>query len=434
VVVNNKICTFDNMKKLFLLSLGLCNLLVVSAQVRCYSHEHMVKQLANDANFAAMHNALEDAALLEDAKGDHKKTRVLVTIPVVVHILHNGQAIGNGPNLAVNQIESQIEALNEDFRKRNSDSLQANHPFKSVTADVDIEFCLAKRSPSGANTTGILRYNIGQNSYTIDNMEDIIKPQTIWDRNKYLNFWVGNLVDPSVGGTILGFAQFPGGVANTDGVAILHTAFGYIGNVQAPSDNGRTAVHEVGHWLNLRHIWGDAFCGSDGVSDTAPAEDKNAGCPTFPHNSFNNCGTGQNGEMFMNYMDYCTDKCLVMFTNGQKTRMHAAINGARVGLKTSLGCNQGWPAAVNDIESADHLMEIFPNPVTADYVSVHLLKQLDKYTISLLDVQGNVISKQENPEQQADYAQIDMRNVAPGIYYLQLSTNGYNVTKKVVKL
>jgi Pregnancy-associated plasma protein-A/Secretion system C-terminal sorting domain len=420
------------MKKFLLFILGGLLATNLQAQVKCYAHEHMVKQLANDPSFVANQAKLEAEAQKADLIGD-KKTRVLVTIPVVVHILHNGQAVGNGPNLSVAQIESQIEALNEDFRKKNSDSLVSGHPFKSVSADVDIEFCLANATPNGATSTGILRYNIGQSSYSIDDMENTIKPQTIWNRDQYLNFWVGNLVDPSVGGTILGFAQFPGGVANTDGVAILYNAFGYTGNVQSPSDNGRTAVHEVGHWLNLRHIWGDAFCGSDGVTDTPPAEDKNSGCPTFPHNAFNSCGTGQNGEMFMNYMDYCTDKCMVMFTQGQKTRMQSAINGARASLKNSLGCNKGKPVSVTEIKSGDALIEIFPNPVTQDFCSVRLLRSMDNYTIRLVNIQGQEVLSIANPKSTSDYVQVDMRNLPAGLYYLQLNTAGVTVTKKVIK-
>ena len=152
-----------------------------------------------------------------------------------------------------------------------------------------------------------------------------------WNASKYLNLWVCNL-----SGGVLGYAQFPGGAAATDGVVILTTAFGKGGSAASPFNLGRTATHEVGHWLNLRHIWGDANCGNDLVSDTPTQQTSNYGCPSFPHVT---CSNGSNGDMFMNYMDYVDDRCMYMFSTGQSTRMNAlfASGGARVGLVTSDG-------------------------------------------------------------------------------------------------
>ena len=156
-----------------------------------------------------------------------------------------------------------------------------------------------------------------------------------WNSTQYLNLWSCNM-----SGGILGYAQFPGGTASTDGVVILYSAFGRTGTVSAPYNKGRTATHEVGHWLNLRHIWGDANCGSDLVNDTPTHNTANYGCPTYPHLS--TC-TGTPTEMTMNYMDYTDDACMYMFTTGQSTRMTAAINTSRSGLLTSLGCTPPTP-------------------------------------------------------------------------------------------
>ncbi|RYF77048.1 MAG: zinc metalloprotease, partial [Cytophagaceae bacterium] len=138
-----------------------------------------------------------------------------------------------------------------------------------------------------------------------------------------LNIWICN-----IGGGILGYAQFPGGSAATDGVVIGPQYFGNTGYVAAPYDKGRTATHEIGHWLNLRHIWGDASCGNDLVADTPTQQTANYGCPSFPHVT---CGNGANGDMYMNYMDYTNDPCMYMFTNGQTTRSRAlfASDGVR---------------------------------------------------------------------------------------------------------
>ncbi len=132
-----------------------------------------------------------------------------------------------------------------------------------------------------------------------------------------LNMWVCNM-----GGGILGYAQFPGGSSSTDGVVVDDNAFGNTGTVTSPYHKGRTATHEVGHWLNLRHIWGDATCGSDLVSDTPTHNTANYGCPGYPH--YSTC-SGSPVEMTMNYMDYTYDACMYMFSTGQKTRMKAVF-------------------------------------------------------------------------------------------------------------
>jgi hypothetical protein len=246
----------------------------------------------------------------------------------VVHVVYYNST----QNISDAQIQSQIDVLNEDFRNLNADKTNRPSLFAGLAADVQIQFCLAKRTPSGASTTGIVRKQTTVNGFSTD---DKVKYSStggsdIWDRNKYLNIWVCALT----GGT-LGYAQFPGGPAATDGVVIDYRYFGRTGTVVAPYNKGRTATHEVGHWLNLRHIWGDANCGNDYVSDTPTQQAANYGCPTFPKPS-----CGNTSDMFMNYMDYVDDACMNMFTAGQSSRMNAlfASGGSRVSLLTSDGC------------------------------------------------------------------------------------------------
>ena len=150
-----------------------------------------------------------------------------------------------------------------------------------------------------------------------------------WPTDKYLNLWACTL-----GNGLLGYAQFPGGPARTDGVVILNRAFGTSGTAVAPFNKGRTATHEVGHWLNLRHIWGDTeHCeGTDFVDDTPNAEHPNFGKPKFPHIT---CSNGPNGDMFMNYMDYVDDGAMFMFTAQQVARMHATLDGPRKSIVTA---------------------------------------------------------------------------------------------------
>jgi hypothetical protein len=298
------------------------------AQRKCATME-VHQRLLNEN--PEMHKHLEEIEKFTERyiqSGQAQKTQAVITIPVVVHVVYYNST----QNISDAQIQSQIDVLNEDFRNLNADKTNRPSLFSGLAADVQIQFCLAKRTPSGASTTGIIRKQTTVNGFSTD---DKVKYSStggsdIWDRNKYLNIWVCALT----GGT-LGYAQFPGGPAATDGVVIDYRYFGRTGTATAPYNKGRTATHEIGHWLNLRHIWGDANCGNDYVSDTPTQQEANYGCPTFPKPS-----CGNTSDMFMNYMDYVDDACMNMFTLGQSSRMNAlfASGGARASLLTSDGC------------------------------------------------------------------------------------------------
>ncbi|MBK7938926.1 MAG: T9SS type A sorting domain-containing protein [Lewinellaceae bacterium] len=273
--------------------------------------------------------------------------RVQVTIPVVVHVVY----FNTTQNLSDDKILSQIDVLNADFRRLNADASNTPGVWQSIAADCEINFCMATQDPNGNATTGIQRRQTTVNGFsTNDNMKFFSTGGLdAWDSGKYLNLWVCNL-----SGGLLGYAQFPGGPASTDGVVCDYAYFGTIGSTQ-PFHLGRTATHEVGHWLNCYHIWGDdgTSCnGTDSASDTPNQADENYGCPVFPVVS---CSNGPNGDMFMNYMDYTDDACMNLFTNGQKSRMQALFNagGARASLLTSPGCQPpsggscGTPSGLN---------------------------------------------------------------------------------------
>jgi hypothetical protein len=254
----------------------------------------------------------------------------IITIPVVFHIVYNN----TNENISDLQIQSQIDILNEDFRRTNADASNTPSAFQSLAADTEIEFCLANTDPNGNSTSGITRTQTSQSSFSTN---DGVKFSSsggfdAWNTSEYLNFWVCD-----ISGGILGYAQFPGGTANTDGVVCDYAYVGNIGTATSPYNLGRTATHEVGHWLNLRHIWGDSNCGDDYCNDTPEHSGSNYGCPNYPSTSSCN-GNGSNGDMFMNYMDYTDDNCMNMFTQDQKNRMIASINTSRSGLLTSNGC------------------------------------------------------------------------------------------------
>ena len=233
----------------------------------------------------------------------------VVNIPVYVHVVYSN----SNQNISNAQIASQITVLNEDFRKANSDlNLPSGTTFANDATDSEIEFTLA----------GTFRHSNSRTSWGTNNAVKSTYPPIT--PSTHLNIWVAE-----IGGGILGYAQFPGGNSATDGVVISPQYFGNTGFVSAPFNKGRTATHEVGHYLNLRHIWGDGRCRQDDfVADTPSSDGPNYGCPSFPTT---NCKTA---DMTMNYMDYTNDACMYMFTDGQRNRMRAlfASGGARASL------------------------------------------------------------------------------------------------------
>ena len=271
----------------------------------CASMDALHHQLSNDPY---LHQRME---AIEHHTADYAQTpiqqRVNVTIPVVVHVLYNNAT----QNISDAQILSQIAVLNADFAGTNADASLLPAAFASArVGNTGIQFCMAKRTPTGAATTGIIRKAVTKTSFSADN-DDAKATSTggddTWAAGQYLNLWVVPSITSGGQGGILGYAQFPGGAAATDGVVIGYQYFGNTGAVAAPYNKGRTATHEVGHWLNLRHIWGDANCGTDLVTDTPTSQTSNFGCPTYPHKT---CSNTTSGDMFMNYMDYTDDACV----------------------------------------------------------------------------------------------------------------------------
>ncbi len=302
---------------------------------KCLSTEKLDNLLHDHPEVQETRNRIE--AFTTQFVKDYDKTlqtRAVINIPVVVHVVYNTTA----QNISDQQIYSQIDILNKDFRKINADAANVPSVFRSLAADVEINFCLAQQDPIGRAATGIVRKQTSTVSYDGNNdnmMAAATGGSDIWDRNRYLNIYVCNLEG------FLGYAYSPGGPANIDAVVIGYTCFGTTGTVTAPYNLGRTATHEVGHWLNLDHIWGgdgSSCTDSDNVADTPNQGGENYGVPTFPHIS---CGNTPNGDMFMNYMDYCDDRALTMFSLGQKARMQALFgtSGARRSLLLSNGCN-----------------------------------------------------------------------------------------------
>ena len=275
-------------------------------------------------------------------------TEAVITIPIVVHIVHNGESVGSGRNISAAQVQSQLITLNEDYRRKTG---TRGFNDNAVGADIEIEFCLAAINPQGQRMAepGIDRINGNRANWNRDDIEGVLKPSTYWDPNKYYNIWVTDVNEPIAGGgQLLGYAQFPSGSnlagiptegpGSTDGVVIYYKAFGNAEKgtfpvLQSPYNLGRTLSHETGHWLGLRHIWGDANCGDDFCDDTPPQASESRGCPVGRVS----CGAT---NMVQNYMDYSNDACMNIFTLGQKARIRAVmqISPRRATLLTSNVC------------------------------------------------------------------------------------------------
>lgn len=294
----------------------------------CGTMEVHERLLRTDPAYAAARDASENRAW-RARTGESVLGRAGVTrIPVVVHVVYTWQP----ENISDAQITSQIDVLNQDFRKKNPDISKVPAAFAPLAADALVEFELATQDPHGSPTNGITRDYSSNKYFTNDNA---VKSKATggadpWPSDKYLNVWVCEL-DP-----MLGYAQFPGGPAATDGVVIRHSAFGTTGTAKAPNDRGRITTHEIGHWLNLLHIWGDDGTGCNGtdyVDDTPNQAGPSYGCPSFPQVT---CNNGPNGDMFMNYMDYTDNACMYMFTQGQVTRMQACLDSDRRTIGTTM--------------------------------------------------------------------------------------------------
>lgn len=336
--------------------------------VRCYTEENeraLKQQFPNRATTEEFEKSL--APIIAKIKADRAAGRAqmaVYNIPVVVHVIHNGEPVGTAPNITDAQVISQIDVFNEDFRRMVGTPGGTNST--GVAVDVEINFCLAQQDASGNPTNGINRVNLGQASWSTGDINGTVKPTTQWDPTMYMNMWSVNFTD----GTLLGYAQFPDpastgvtgigpgdvgpvGAANTDGVVAAYHTFGSIDKddgsflLNAPYDRGRTMTHEVGHYLGLRHIWGDGGCGVDDFcADTPESDASNGGCPTT-HVS---CGTT---DQVQNYMDYTNDTCMDTFTQDQKDRMQAIMAGSprRMELNSSIGCQP--PTAVTFTLAAD---------------------------------------------------------------------------------
>ena len=347
----------------------------------------------------------------------------ILTIPVVVHVVYNNAT----ENISDAQINSQITSLNNDYRKLNFDFSDAPAVFQNLGADMEINFCLASIDPNGNATSGITKTSTNETSFTYNLGDD---PKNTndgghdnWNPEKYLNLWICDIE-----GDILGYSTFPSELNSSpelDGVVISYKYFGTI-NTNSPYNKGRTATHEIGHWLNLRHVWGDDFCGDDLVGDTPTQQEPNYGCPDFPNTS---CSNGSNGDIFVDYMDYSNDACMMLFTNGQKQRTTATISAIRNDLASSNGCGNS-SSNVAEV-SNENAFNIFPNPAS-NLVTIHFNKPVVNSIIKIYNSIGVEVKNLKFLKQSETDVQLNFTDLARGLYLIEVLVNEQSSMKMIV--
>lgn len=359
----------------------------------------------------------------------NNSTHAVVTVPVVVHVVWNTAQ----QNVSDSQIVSQINVLNLDFRRMNSDAVNTPLAFQTIAVDPQIEFCLAQSDPNGNSTNGITRTQTTKTDFGTPLLFSgdtsiwytSLGGQDPWDTSKYCNIWVCPL-----GSFLGGLGFWPGGTSlikgSKDGVLINYNAFGTMGSAVAPYNLGRTTTHEVGHYLNLHHLWGDTNNNSgctysDYCNDTPTQVQATQGaCPTFPKTD--GCTTGGNGITWMDFMDYTNDNCRNMFTADQSARMNICLAGARASLLSSGVCT---PTSVNEISFSNDV-NVFPNPTSGQFTvgsSQFAINKIEVYnSLGQIVLKQNTNSKQETVN----------LNAAKGVYSVKIYSGDNSVVKKMI--
>ncbi len=414
--------------KLAILFIGLTMTIYLQAQKSCETSAYLQSQLLQNPSQATALRQFENSVqqyISEQAFSlRQNSTSTVIRIPVVVHILYHQPH----ENVSNEQVKTQIEILNKSFRRLNADTTNTPAHFASLAADCEIEFHLATSDPQKKSTNGIVRRYTPVKSWKADDKMKFSSEMGAdgWDSKSYLNIWVCNL------SRVAGYSTFPGGEPAKDGIVLGYSVFGTGGS--GGFELGRTAVHEAGHWLNLKHLWGDEYCGDDGVSDTPTQSNYNTGCPSAVKIS---CGNGPHGDMYMNYMDFTNDACMNLFTKGQKSRMRSlfATGGLRNSLLSSTGLSEPliFESPLPDDSPKWLHPHLYPNPAVSSmtldlsYDTRWLGKMISIYSQSgQLLMQFPVSAK---------VMQVNVSRLSPGMYYLVgKKEDGETIRQKFIKL
>lgn len=437
---------------------------------RCGTHDLYLQNAENIPHYEeAVRNAFDYAknyALRRKSSQKATAPDTIYRIPVVVHVVYNTP----DQNIEDSLIYNQIEVLNQDYRRLNPDTANTRSIFKPIAADAGIEFYLAQTDPDGMPTNGITRDQTTKTSFSLlggggatTNGADEVKLDSTggvdaWDTKKYLNIWVCNLNDPSFPlGTVLGFSyppddapNWPAQMETTDpslhGVVIHYEVFGR-NNPRATgqfdiANRGRTATHEVGHYLGLRHIWGDGplsilfpdCSADDGIEDTPNSGNNSqaAGCDTSKNTCTDTSGT-ELPDMFENYMDYSREECQNLFTQGQVDIMRAMLATSRVELPDIVVVNDSTPpVGITQLSANEERINVYPNP-SDGIINVEFdtpLENVSKLTIH--NVYGKSVKGLKFDEIGYDHLTINLKELSSGIYFIKVNIGESTIIKKVV--
>lgn len=391
-----------------LLVLALC---IHAAAQRCDVLAYQQELLRNNPSLADKLKAAETFAIQHSSINPSARTEDnIIKIPVVVHILYHTPE--EKALITDARVMQQLEILNKCFRRQHADSVNTPARFRALAADCNIEFQLATSTIRKASTTGILRKYTPISKWSMDDKMKFAASQgdDAWDAGSYLNIWVCNL------DKFAGYASFPGGEAIKDGLVIDFDAFG-ITNTGNGYDLGKTAVHEIGHWLGLKHLWGDTNCGDDGVEDTPKQASYTSGCPSGIRIT---CSNGPDGDMYMNYMDFTNDGCTNLFTRGQRAKMRALFEqgGPRYSLLLSKGLNAPTVFEIPVAEEDPRWLrpQLYPNPANG---VVNLDLSYDPRwvgkTLVVMNLQGQIVMQITIS---ARLQQLDINKLPSGTYFL----------------
>lgn len=433
-------------KTILSLSFMLASIGAFSQQIeRCYSHKAIEYQNQLTPGYAEhVNNVFENAKAY--AASNQLKAGEEYTIPVVVHVVYNTPE----QNIADSVVLNQIQILNDDYNRRNADTVNMRSDFDIVAGSPKIKFVLAQIDASGNATTGITRTNTSTETFgglgiitgDMSSMEAVkstadggIDP---WDQSRYMNIWVCNM-SLSFGGqdfpALLGYATPPDGLTNWpagstgglgDGVVIQYQAFGSnnpneLDMGQGPIEVlGRTPIHEVGHYLGLRHIWGDGDCNEhDGIDDTPNADaESNFDCDDTKNTCVDNIQGVDLPDMIENFMDYSAESCQNSFTQGQVDLMHAVLDNERFDLVNNN------PASIDEVNIVD--LNIYPNPTKSSFT---LTFNANVNNIELVNLYGTVV-KDLSLTSGSSYS---VDGLAKGVYFVKCTSNeGIAFSKKLI--
>jgi hypothetical protein len=392
--------------------------LLAEAQLNCVTADYSRVQISKSPeHFLAIQQAENFIRQVAATPVNGRLENGILKIPVVIHNLYHS----TDQKITDEQVAAQLDLLNKAFRRQNADTIKTPAVFKSVAADCEIEFHLATSDPMRRSTTGILRKYTPVTNWVMD---DKMKSSADlgddpWDSRLYLNIWVCQME------RFAGYSTVPGSDAKLDGIVLGLAAFGA---------GQKTIIHEAGHWMGLKHIWGDTYCGDDGVDDTPKQASYTVGCPSTVRVT---CGNSPTGDMYNNYMDFTNDACMNLFTRGQKARMQAVFSsgGARNSLVNSGGLDKPLiyesPLPQEDPRWLE--VKMYPNPVTTTlYLDFSYDVRWVGKTIFVTNLVGQSV---KNLSISSKIQSIDVSNFKPGIYFLAAKNDqGLSMKMKFIKL